>query len=75
MLLRGVAQDHSHDDVVTLCKSHILVGEVVVGLSERRGDYLHGAMAEPKTKESLGRFVKEWVLRSGQTLNLWHDVK
>ena len=32
MLLRGVPRDHSHDDVVTFCESHILVGEVVVGL-------------------------------------------
>ena len=32
MLLRGVRRDHSHDDVVTFCESHILVGEVVVGL-------------------------------------------
>ncbi len=58
MLLRGVAQHHSHDDVVTLCKIHILVGEVVVGLSVRRGDYVLGATTEPKSKEPLGRFVK-----------------
>lgn len=58
MLLRGIAQDHSHEDVVALCKSHILVGEIVVGMSERRGNYMRGATAEPKTKKSLGRFVK-----------------
>ncbi len=40
MLLRGVPRDHSHDDGVTFCESHILVGEVVVGLGERRGDYV-----------------------------------
>ena len=38
MLLRGVPRDHSHDDVVAFCESHILVGEVVVGLGEHRGD-------------------------------------
>ncbi len=58
MLLRGVAQEHSHDDVVTFCESHILVGEVVVGLSVRRSDYVRGAATEPKTKEPLGRLVK-----------------
>jgi len=58
MLLRCVAQHHSHDDIVTLCESHILVGKVVVGLDERRGDYVHGATTEPKTKEPLGRFIK-----------------
>jgi hypothetical protein len=57
MLLRGVGTDHSHDDVVTLSESNILVGEVVVGLSERRGDYVCGAATEHKTKESLGYFV------------------
>ena len=46
MLLRGVPRDHSHDDVVTFCESHILVGEVVVGLGERRGDYVPGAATE-----------------------------
>ena len=58
MLLRGVAREHSHDDVVTFCESHILVGEVVVGLGERRGDYLPDAATEHKTKESLGCFVR-----------------
>ena len=58
MLLRGVGQQHSHDDVVAYCKSHILVGEVVIGLRVRRGDYVHGATAEAETKEPLGRFVK-----------------
>ena len=57
MLLRGVSQGHSHDDIVTFCESHILVGEVVVGLGERRGDYVLGAATEPKTKEPLGCFV------------------
>ena len=58
MLLRSVAREHSHDDVVTFCESHILVGEVVVGLGERRGDYLPGAATEHKTKESLGCLVR-----------------
>ncbi len=58
MLLRRVAQDHSYDDVITFCESHILVGEVVARLSERRGDYMRGVTTEPKTKEPLGRFVK-----------------
>ena len=57
MLLRGVPQDHSHDDVVTFCESHILVGEVVVGLGERRGDYVLRPATEHKTKEPLGCFV------------------
>ncbi len=57
MLLRGVHTDHSHDDVVTFCESHILVGEVVVGLGECRGDYVLGAATEPKTKETLSCFV------------------
>ena len=58
MLLPGVARDHCQYDVVAFCESHILVGEVVVGLGERRGDYLPGAATEHKTKESLGCFVK-----------------
>ncbi len=58
MLLRGVPRDHSHDDVVTFCESHILVREVVVGLSERRGDYVRGAATEHKMKEPLGCLVK-----------------
>ncbi len=57
MLLRGVRRDHSHDDVVTFCESHILEGEVVVGLGERRGDYVPGAATKHKTKEPLGCFV------------------
>ena len=57
MLLRGVPRGHSHDDVVTFCESHILVGEVVVGLGERRGDYVPGAATEHETKEPLGCFV------------------
>ncbi len=58
MLLRGVHTDHSHDDVVTFCKSHILVGEVVVRLEERRGDYVPGVTTEHKMKEPLGCLVK-----------------
>ena len=58
MLLRGVTRDHSYDDVVTFCESHILVGEVVVGLGERHGDYVPGAATEHKTKESISCFVK-----------------
>ena len=57
MLLRGVPRDHSHDDVVTFCKGHILVGEVVVGLGERSGDYVRSSATEHKTKEPLGCFV------------------
>ncbi len=57
MLLGGVAREHPNDDVVTLCESHILVGEVVVGLGERRGDYVPGAATEHKAKEPLGCFV------------------
>ena len=57
MLLGGVAREHSNDDVVTLCESHILVGEVVVGLGKRRGDYVRGAATEHKTKEPLSCFV------------------
>ena len=56
-MIRGVPQSHSHDDVVTFCESHILEGEVVVGLGERRGDYVPGAGTEHKTKEPLGCFV------------------
>ncbi len=55
MLLGGVPSEHSHDDVFTFCESHILVGEVVVGLGERRGDYVIGAATEPKTKEPLAQ--------------------
>ena len=43
MLLRSVPQEHSHDHVVTFCESHMLVGEIVVGLGERCGDYVAGA--------------------------------
>ncbi len=57
MLLRGVPRAHSHDDVVTFCESHILVGEVVVGLGERRGDYVAEAATEHKTQEPLGCLV------------------
>ncbi len=57
MLLGGVVREHPNDDVVTLCESHILVGEVVVGLGERRGDYVPGAATEHKTKEPLGCLV------------------
>ena len=57
MLLRGVRQGHPHDDVVTFRESHILVGEVVVGLGERRGGYVRGTATEHKTKEPLGCFV------------------
>ena len=57
MLLRGVVREHPNDDVVTLCESHILVGEVVVGLGKRRGDYVRGAPTEHKTKEALRCFV------------------
>ena len=57
MLLGGVAREHSNDDVVTLCESHILVGKVVVGLGERRGDYVPGAATEHKTKEPFGCLV------------------
>ncbi len=58
MLLRGIPRAHSHDDVVMFCESHILVGEVVVGLGECRGNYVLGAATEHKTKEPLGRLVK-----------------
>ncbi len=57
MLLGGVGRVHPNDDVVTFCESHILVGEVVVGLGERRGEYVLGAATEHKTEESLGNFV------------------
>ena len=58
MSLRGVARDHSHDDIVTFCEGYVLVGEVVVGLGERRGDYVPGAATEHKTKEPLSCFVE-----------------
>ena len=57
MLLGGVAQEHPNDDVVTFREGHILVGEVVVGLDERRGDYVPGAATKHKTEEPLGCFV------------------
>ncbi len=57
MLLGGVGQEHSNDDVVTLCKGYVLVGEVVVGLGKCRRDYVLRAAAEPKTKEALRYFV------------------
>ena len=65
MLLGGVGREHPHDDVVTFCESHMLVGEVVVGLGERRGNYVPGAATEHKTKEPLGCFVS--VSRKYQT--------
>ena len=58
MLLRGVPQEHSHDDLITFCESHMLVGEIVVGLGERRGDYVPGPGTEPNMKELLGGLVK-----------------
>ncbi len=58
MLLGGVGREHPNDDVVTLCEGYVLVGEVVVGLGERRGDYVRGAATEHKTHEPLGCFVK-----------------
>ncbi len=57
MLLGGVGREHPNDDVVTLCESHILVGEVVVGLDERRGDYVPGAATEHEAEETLSCFV------------------
>ena len=51
MLFGGVGREHPNDDVVTLCEGYVLVGEVVVGLGERRGDYVPGAATEHKTKE------------------------
>ena len=57
MLLGGVIREHPNDDVVTLCESHMLVGEIVVRLGKRRGDYLRGAATKQKTKEPLGCFV------------------
>ena len=57
MLLPGVRQDHSHDEIVTFCESHILVREVVVGLGERCSDYGFGAATEHKTKKPLGCLV------------------
>ncbi len=65
MLLGGVAREHPNDDVVTLCESHILVGEVVVGLGKRRRDYLRGVASEHETKEPLGCFIN--VARKCQT--------
>ena len=59
MLLGGVAREHPNDGVVTLCERHILAGKAVVGLGERRGDYVRGAATEHKTKEPLGCLVNE----------------
>jgi hypothetical protein len=58
MLLRGVRADHSHDGIVTFCERNILVGKVVVGLEERRGDYVLGTATEHKMEEPLGCLVK-----------------
>ncbi len=58
MLLGGVARDHPNSDVVTFCEGYVLVGEVVVGLGERRGDYLPGAATKHEAEEPLSRFVK-----------------
>ena len=58
MLLRGEARNHSHDDVVTFCEGHVLVGEVMVRLGEDRGDYLRSAATKHETEESLSRFVE-----------------
>ena len=57
MLLRGVPQDHAHDDVFTFCERHALVGDIVVGLGKRPGEYLLDAATEHETKEPLGYFV------------------
>lgn len=57
MLLGGTARDHSHDDVGTLCKGYVLVGEVVVGL-DVRSDYVPGGATENETEETLSRFVE-----------------
>ena len=65
MLLGRVAREHPNDDVVTLCKGDILVGEVVVGLGKRRGDHVRGATTKHETKEPLGCFVN--VARKCQT--------
>jgi hypothetical protein len=65
MLLRGEHTDHTYDDVVTFCESHVLVREVVAGLEECRSDYILGAWTEPKMKEPLGCLVK--VADTGQT--------
>jgi len=53
MLLGGVARDHSYDDLVTFGEGYVLEGEVVVGLDEGRGDYVHSAAAEHETEEAL----------------------
>ena len=57
MLLGGVPREHSHDDVFTFCESHILVGEVVVGLDVCRGENLRYPATEHKTKETLSCLV------------------
>ena len=57
MLLRGIPRDHSHDDVVTFCESHILVGEVVVGLDVFLRENLRYPATEHETKETLSCLV------------------
>jgi len=58
MLLGGVARDHPNDDVVTLCEGYVLVGEVMVGLGEGRGNYVPGTATKHETEEPLSRFVE-----------------
>lgn len=57
MLVACVARDHSHDDLVTFGKGHVLEGEVVVGLNEGRGEYVFSPAPEHETEEALSRCV------------------
>jgi len=58
MLLRGVARDHSHGDIVTFREGYVLVRQVVVGLGKRCSDYVPSPTTKHEAKESLSRFIE-----------------
>ena len=58
MLLRGEARDHPDDGVVSLREGNVLVGEIVIGLGESRGDNVSDVASEHDPKEPLSRFVE-----------------
>jgi len=53
MLLGGIARDHSYDRLVASGEGHILVGEIMTGLEERRRDDVRGAATEHEAEKAL----------------------
>jgi hypothetical protein len=58
MLAGGVTCGHSNDNLLALGKGYMLVGKVVIGLDEGRGDYVGESPTEHETKEPAKCFVQ-----------------